>query len=396
MNAEAVEYIRGMPVTKTFQQTIFSYKNFYDSIKKYSKFVSNYTLSTQIPFTAFTVSINGFFALLIPVGILFTASVIDITFLSKLIFYIIFTPFAAVMLNKIMYVSQNWMIASDAIDKIDTILNEKPLDYTSNPQSPNNYDIEFNNVYFDYNNSQNHDDGTLKNINFKVYEGETVALVGPSGSGKSTIASLVPRFWDVNEGEITIGGVNIKNMSQEELMKNVSFVFQNIQLFKDTILNNVRMGDSSVSREKVLEVLEIAQCSDIIEKLKDGIDSEIGKKGLYLSGGEQQRIALARALLKDAPIVILDEATALADPENELKIQKSLSEITKGKTVLVIAHRLSTIQNVDRIIVINNGEIIEEGSHNELLELNGFYSSMWEEYNKSIQWKLVNEGDLND
>ena len=284
----------------------------------------------------------------------------------------------------------------DAIDKIDTILNEKPLDYTSNPQSPNNYDIEFNNVYFDYNNSQNHDDGTLKNINFKVYEGETVALVGPSGSGKSTIASLVPRFWDVNEGEITIGGVNIKNMSQEELMKNVSFVFQNIQLFKDTILNNVRMGDSSVSREKVLEVLEIAQCSDIIEKLKDGIDSEIGKKGLYLSGGEQQRIALARALLKDAPIVILDEATALADPENELKIQKSLSEITKGKTVLVIAHRLSTIQNVDRIIVINNGEIIEEGSHNELLELNGFYSSMWEEYNKSIQWKLVNEGDLND
>lgn len=396
MNAEAVEYIRGMPVTKTFQQTIFSYKNFYDSIKKYSKFVSNYTLSTQIPFTAFTVSINGFFALLIPVGILFTASVIDITFLSKLIFYIIFTPFAAVMLNKIMYVSQNWMIASDAIDKIDTILNEKPLDYTSNPQSPNNYDIEFNNVYFDYNNSQNHDDGTLKNINFKVYEGETVALVGSSGSGKSTIASLVPRFWDVNEGEITIGGVNIKNMSQEELMKNVSFVFQNIQLFKDTILNNVRMGDSSVSREKVLEVLEIAQCSDIIEKLKDGIDSEIGKKGLYLSGGEQQRIALARALLKDAPIVILDEATALADPENELKIQKSLSEITKGKTVLVIAHRLSTIQNVDRIIVINNGEIIEEGSHNELLELNGFYSSMWEEYNKSIQWKLVNEGDLND
>ena len=179
-------------------------------------------------------------------------------------------------------------------------------------------------------------------------------------------------------------------------MKNVSFVFQNIQLFKDTILNNVRMGDSSVSREKVLEVLEIAQCSDIIEKLKDGIDSEIGKKGLYLSGGEQQRIVFARALLKDAPIVILDEATALADPENELKIQKSLSEITKGKTVLVIAHRLSTIQNVDRIIVINNGEIIEEGSHNELLELNGFYSSMWEEYNKSIQWKLVNEGDLND
>lgn len=396
MNAEAVEYIRGMPVTKTFQQTIFSYKNFYASIKKYSKFVSEYTLSTQIPFTSFTLSINGFFALLIPAGILFTASVIDIKFLSKLIFYIIFTPFSAIMLNKIMYVSQNWMIASDAIDKIDSILNEETLDYTSNPQTPNNYDIEFKDVYFDYNNSQNPDEETLKNINFKISEGETVALVGPSGSGKSTIASLVPRFWDVNKGEITIGGVNIKDITQEELMKNVSFVFQNTRLFKDSILNNIRMGDSSISREKVLEVLNLAQCMDIIENLKDGIDTEIGKKGLYLSGGEQQRIALARALLKGAPIVILDEATALADPENELKIQKSLSEITKGKTVLVIAHRLSTIEKVDRIIVINNGEIIEEGSHNELLDLNGFYASMWEEYNKSIQWKLVNEGDLND
>ena len=390
MNAEAVEYIRGIPVTKAFQQSVYSYKNFILAIKNYAKFSSEYAFSTQLPMTSFTVSINGFFALLIPAGILLAGSVVDVKFLSNFLFYIIFTPICAVMMNKIMMVSQDWMLASNALDNIEEISNEKPLVEPQNPQKPKSHAIEFEGVYFDYDETSG-DEHILNDINLKINENDSVALVGPSGGGKTTIASLIPRFWDVNKGTIKLGDVDVRDISTKELMSNISFVFQNTTLFKDSIYNNVAIGRKGASRSEVLEAISLAQCDDIIDELPDGIDTVIGSEGTYLSGGQQQRIALARAILKDAPVIILDEATALADPENEYLIQKAISEITKDKTVIMIAHRLSSIRNVDKIYVIDNGRIVEEGNHDDLVGSNGLYSRMWDEFNQSIQWKVKSE-----
>lgn len=390
MNGDAVEYVRGIPVTKAFQQSVYSFKNFIDAIRNYGKFSANYSLSTQLPRTAFTVSINGFFALLIPAGILLAGSVVETKFLADFLFYVIFTPICAVMMNKIMAVSQDWMLAGYALESIEEILNEKPLVETSNPQKPNGHSIEFEGVIFDYNQNDG-DEHVLNDINLKINENDSVALVGPSGGGKTTIASLIPRFWDVNEGSIKIGDVDVRDISSRELMENISFVFQNTTLFKDSIYNNVAIGRKGASREEVQKALSLAQCDDIISELPQGIDTIIGSEGTYLSGGQQQRIALARAILKDAPIIILDEATALADPENEYLIQKAISEITKDKTVIMIAHRLSTVKNVDKIYVVENGMIVEEGSHDSLVDGNGLYSRMWDEFNQSIQWKVKSE-----
>ena len=390
MNAEAVEYVRGIPVTKAFQQSVYSFKNFIDAIRNYGKFSSEYSLSTQLPMTAFTVSINGFFALLIPAGILLAGSVVDKKFLADFLFYVIFTPICAVMMNKIMTVSQDWMLASYALEGIEAILDEKPLVEATNPQKPKNHSIEFEGVFFDYEKTDS-DEHILNDINLKINENDSIALVGPSGGGKTTIASLIPRFWDVNQGSIKVGDVDVRNISTKELMENISFVFQNTTLFKDSIYNNVAIGRKGATREEVKRALSLAQCDDIINELPDGIDTVIGSEGTYLSGGQQQRIALARAILKDAPIIILDEATALADPENEYMIQKAISEITKDKTVIMIAHRLSTVKNVDKIYVVENGRIVEEGSHDDLVENNGLYSRMWDEFNQSIQWKVKSE-----
>ena len=390
MNAEAVEYVRGIPVTKAFQQSVYSFKNFIDAIKNYAKFSANYSLSTQLPMTAFTVSINGFFALLIPAGILLAGSVVDKKFLADFMFYVIFTPICAVMMNKIMTVSQDWMLASHALEGIEEILAEKPLVETDNPQKPKNHSIEFEGVYFDYEKTDG-DEHILNDVNLRINENETVALVGPSGGGKTTIASLIPRFWDVDEGSIKVGEVDVRDISTKDLMKNISFVFQNTTLFKDSIYNNVAIGRKGASRDDVKKALSLAQCDDIIDELPDGIDTVIGTEGTYLSGGQQQRIALARAILKDAPIIILDEATALADPENEYMIQKAISEITKNKTVIMIAHRLTTVKNVDNIYVVENGRIVEEGNHDNLVENQGLYSRMWDEFNQSIQWKVKSE-----
>lgn len=351
MNGEAVEYVRGIPVTKAFQQSIYSFKNFINAIKNYGKFSAEYSMSTHIPMTAFTVSINGFFALLIPAGILLAGSVVDVKFFANFMFYIIFTPICAVMMMKIMTVSQDWMLASCALDSIEAILNENPLVDPINPQKPKNHSIEFEGVYFDYENADG-DEHILNDVNLKINENETVALVGPSGGGKTTIASLIPRFWDVNQGSIKVGDVDVRDISTKELMKNISFVFQNTTLFKDSIYNNVAIGRKGASRDDVKKALSLTQCDDIIDELPDGINTVIGSEGTYLSGGQQQRIALARAVLKDAPIIILDEATALADPENEYLIQKAISEITKDKTVIMIAHRLSSVKNVDKIYVV--------------------------------------------
>lgn len=390
MNGEAVEYVRGIPVTKAFQQSIYSFKNFINAIKNYGKFSAEYSMSTHIPMTAFTVSINGFFALLIPAGILLAGSVVDVKFFANFMFYIIFTPICAVMMMKIMTVSQDWMLASCALDSIEAILNECPLVDPINPQKPKNHSIEFEGVYFDYENVDG-DEHILNDVNLKINENETVALVGPSGGGKTTIASLIPRFWDVNNGSIKVGDVDVRDISTKELMKNISFVFQNTTLFKDSIYNNVAIGRKGASREDVKKALSLTQCDDIIDELPDGIDTVIGSEGTYLSGGQQQRIALARAVLKDAPIIILDEATALADPENEYLIQKAISEITKNKTVIMIAHRLSSVKNVDKIYVVENGRIVEEGNHHTLVDSEGIYSRMWVEFNQSIQWKVKSE-----
>lgn len=390
MNGEAVEYVRGIPVTKAFQQSIYSFKNFINAIKNYGKFSAEYSMSTHIPMTAFTVSINGFFALLIPAGILLAGSVVDVKFFANFMFYIIFTPICAVMMMKIMTVSQDWMLASCALDSIEAILNENPLVDPINPQKPKNHSIEFEGVYFDYENADG-DEHILNDVNLKINENETVALVGPSGGGKTTIASLIPRFWDVNKGSIKVGDVDVRDISTKELMKNISFVFQNTTLFKDSIYNNVAIGCKGASREDVKKALSLTQCDDIIDELPDGIDTVIGSEGTYLSGGQQQRIALARAVLKDAPIIILDEATALADPENEYLIQKAISEITKNKTVIMIAHRLSSVKNVDKIYVVENGRIVEEGNHHTLVDSEGIYSRMWVEFNQSIQWKVKSE-----
>ncbi|MDO5831837.1 MAG: ABC transporter ATP-binding protein [Methanobrevibacter sp.] len=390
MNAEAVEYVRGIPVTKAFQQSVFSFKNFIDAIKNYARFSANYSLSTQLPMTAFTVSINGFFALLIPAGILLAGALVDVKFLANFMFYVIFTPICAVMMNRIMTVSQDWMLASYALEGIESILNEEPLVEAANPQKPRNHSIEFEGVYFDYDKTDS-DEYILNDVNLKINENDSVALVGPSGGGKTTIASLIPRFWDVDKGSIKIGGIDVRDISTRELMENISFVFQNTTLFKDSIYNNVAIGRKGASREDVKKALSLAQCDDVIDELPDGIDTVIGTEGTYLSGGQQQRIALARAILKDAPIIILDEATALADPENEYMIQKAISEITKDKTVIMIAHRLSTVKNVDKIYVVENGRIVEQGNHDSLVEDNGLYSRMWDEFNQSIQWKVKSE-----
>ena len=391
MNSEAVEYVRGIPVTKAFQQSVYSFKNFIDAIRNYGKFSTDYSLSTQLPMTSFTVSINGFFALLIPAGILLGESVVDKKFLADFIFYVIFTPICAVMMNKIMTVSQDWMLASHALEGIEAILDEEPLVEAKNPQKPKNHSIEFEGVFFDYDKTDS-DEHILNDVNIKINENDSVALVGPSGGGKTTIASLIPRFWDVNQGSIKVGDVDVRDISTNELMKNISFVFQNTTLFKDSIYNNVAIGRKGATRSDVLNALHLAQCDDIIDELPDGIDTVIGSEGTYLSGGQQQRIALARAILKDAPIIILDEATALADPENEYMIQKAITEITKDKTVIMIAHRLSTVKNVDKIYVVDNGRIVEEGSHDALVENKGLYSRMWDEFNNSIQWKVKSEG----
>ncbi|WP_304942251.1 ABC transporter ATP-binding protein [Vallitalea guaymasensis] len=391
MNGEAVEYIRGIPVVKTFGQTIYSFKSFHSSIMKYKEFATTYAINCRIPMAGFTVSINGAFILLIPVGILLIAGANDYNmFLLDLIFYILFTPICTAMISKIMYASDNIMITKEAVKRIDSILEQQPLVETKTPQVPVNPNIKFNNVSFSYPNS---DKKALCGISFNLPQGNTVALVGPSGGGKSTIAALVPRFFDVQSGSIKIDGIDVRNISTKELMSQVAFVFQDTHLFKSSILDNIKIAKPSASREQVINAINAAQCNDIIDKMPNGLDTVIGEKGVYLSGGEMQRIALARAILKDAKIVILDEATAFADPENEYKIQIAFEKLTKGKTVLMIAHRLSTVKNADCILVIDKGRVKEKGTHDELIKKNNVYAHMWKDYQTSITWKVGKEAN---
>ena len=387
MSNEAVEYVRGIPVVKTFGQTIFSFKKFKDSIDRYKVWVIAYTKQLRTPMMFYTAAINGVFATLIAGGLLFTQNGVTTEFLLDLIFYIIITPIISVTLTRIMFQSENAMIVNDALQRIDSVLNLKPLEEAKHPKHPKDASVELQNIRFSYDGKTE----VLKGISLTIPQGQTVAFVGPSGGGKTTLANLISRFFDPQSGSIKIGGVDVKEISKEELMNTVSFVFQNSRLIKASILENVRMGRPDATREEILAALHNAQCDDILEKLPQGVDTVIGTKGIYLSGGEQQRIAIARVMLKNAPIIILDEATAFADPDNETRVQAAFSKLSKGKTVIMIAHRLSTVAGADKIYVICDGQIAESGTSRDLLAQDGIFSRMWQNYQTSVQWKVAKE-----
>lgn len=386
MNNEAVEYVRGVPVVKTFGQTVFSFKRFKGSIDSYHTWVVAYTKSLMWPMVAFTTAINCVFVPLIIAGLCFTAGGVDGAFLLNLIFYIIFTPIISVTLMKVMFMSENNMIVSDALQRIDGILAIKPLPEPSAPQTPKDNSVTFENVTFAY---EGADRNAIDGLSLNVKAGETVAFVGPSGGGKTTAAGLIARFWDAASGAVKVGGVNVKDIAKEKLNDTVAYVFQDSKLLKTSIFENVRMGRPSATREEVLAALHNAQCDDILNKFPHGVDTVIGSKGVYLSGGEQQRIAIARVMLKNAPVLVLDEATAFADPENEAAVQRAFERLANGRTVIMIAHRLTTVQNADKIYVLKDGKIAEEGTHAWLMEQNGLYHDMYDEYRTSIAWKVA-------
>ena len=387
MSNEAVEYVRGIPVVKTFGQTIFSFKKFKGSIDRYKVWVIAYTKQLRTPMMCYTAAINGVFAALIAGGLLFTQNGATTEFLLDLIFYIIITPIISVTLTRIMFQSENAMIVNDALQRIDSVLTLKPLGETKHPKHPKDASVELQKIRFSYDGQTE----VLKGISLAVPQGQTIAFVGPSGGGKTTLANLISRFFDPQSGTVRIGGVNVKEIAKEELMNTVSFVFQNSRLIKASILENVRMGNPDATREEVLAALHNAQCDDILAKLPRGVDTVIGAKGIYLSGGEQQRIAIARVMLKNAPIIILDEATAFADPDNETRMQVAFSKLSEGKTVIMIAHRLSTVVGADKIYVICDGQITESGTSGELLKQDGMFKRMWQNYQTSVQWKVAKE-----
>lgn len=387
MSNEAVEYVRGIPVVKTFGQSVFSFKKFKATIDEYKKWVLAYTKDMRLPMMLYTAAINGVFAFLILGAFWFTNGTVTSEFFVNLLFYIIITPVISVTLTKIMYMSEEGMVIGDAIERIDSVLNAEPMSVGNNPQNPKSTSIELENIHFSYDGKKE----AVSGISLKIKGGQTVAFVGPSGGGKSTLASLISRFFDVNSGSIKIGGVDVRDIPKDELMNTVSFVFQNSKLIKASILDNVKMGKPNATDEEVLNALKSAQCMDIIEKFPDGVNTVIGSRGIYLSGGEMQRIAIARAVLKNAPIIILDEATAFADPDNEVKVQTAFAKLSEGKTVIMIAHRLSTVRNADCIYVIADGKIAEYGNRAELIEKKGMFYKMQNDYQSSVSWKVSNE-----
>ena len=385
MSNEAVEYVRGIPVVKTFGQSVFSFKKFKTAIDEYEKWVVSYTKDLRLPMMFYTAAVNGVFAFLIAGGLLFTIHGVTPVFLLNLLFYIIITPVISLTLTKIMYMSENKMVVADALQRIDSVLDAAPVPVSSKPQHPQDGSVTLRDVHFSYDGKTD----VIRGVSMDIQPGQTVAFVGPSGGGKSTLANLICRFFDVQSGSVQVGGADVRDVSKEELMDTISFVFQNSRLLKGSILDNVRLGRPQATEAEVLAALKAAQC---MEKFPAGIHTVIGTKGVYLSGGEQQRIAIARAMLKNAPILILDEATAFADPDNEAKVQAAFARLAKGKTVLMIAHRLSTVANADCIYVVQDGQIAESGTKDELCAQNDLFARMWQEYQASVQWKVAKEG----
>ncbi len=391
MSKAGTEYVRGIPVVKVFQQTVYSFKAFKEAIEDYSKKAEKYTIGVcQVPQSVNLTATEGAFIFLVPVAVLIAPSALKsgdfAGFVTNFAFYAVFSAIVSTALARIMFAASGMMIASTALGRIAQVMAAPTLEISDNPKTPKDNSIEFKDVSFTY---EGADIPAIDHVSFKVEAGQTVALVGPSGGGKTTAASLIPRFWDVTEGAVTVGGVDVRDIDPHVLMDRIAFVFQNNRLFKASIFENVKASRPSASREEVQKALSAAQCDDILEKLPKGMDTVIGTDGTYLSGGEQQRVALARAILKDAPIVVLDEATAFADPENEVLIQKAFATLTKGKTVIMIAHRLSTVVGADRIIVLDGGSAVEFGTHDELKEKNGMYSRMWADYNKAVKWRIA-------
>ena len=388
MSNEAVEYVRGIPVVKTFGQSVFSFKKFKATIDEYEKWVIAYTKELRMPMMLYTAAINGVFAFLIVGGLLFTRNGVTSEFLLNLLFYIIITPVISLTLTRIMYMSENELVVADALARVDSVLDAEPVPENDHPRHPKDASVSLKDVHFSYDGKTD----VIKGVSLKIQPGQMVAFVGPSGGGKSTLANLVCRFFDVQSGSVRVGGADVRDIPKEELMDTISFVFQNSRLLKGSILDNVRLGRPQATEAEVLAALKAAQCMDIVEKFPAGIHTVIGTKGVYLSGGEQQRIAIARAMLKNVPILILDEATAFADPDNEAKVQAAFAQLAKGKTVLMIAHRLSTVANADCIYVVQDGQIVESGTKDELCAQNGLFARMWQEYQASVQWKVAKEG----
>ena len=388
MSNEAVEYVRGIPVVKTFGQSVFSFKKFKATIDEYEKWVIAYTKELRMPMMLYTAAINGVFAFLIVGGLLFTRNGVTSEFLLNLLFYIIITPVISLTLTRIMYMSENELVVADALARVDSVLDAEPVPENDHPRHPKDASVSLKDVHFSYDGKTD----VIKGVSLKIQPGQMVAFVGPSGGGKSTLANLICRFFDVQSGSVRVGGADVRDIPKEELMDTISFVFQNSRLLKGSILDNVRLGRAQATEAEVLAALKAAQCMDIVEKFPEGIHTVIGTKGVYLSGGEQQRIAIARAMLKNAPILLLDEATAFADPDNEAKVQAAFARLAKGKTVLMIAHRLSTVANADCIYVVQDGQIVESGTKDELCAQNGLFARMWQEYQASVQWKVAKEG----
>lgn len=388
MSNEAVEYVRGIPVVKTFGQSVFSFKKFKATIDEYEKWVIAYTKELRMPMMLYTAAINGVFAFLIVGGLLFTRNGVTSEFLLNLLFYIIITPVISLTLTRIMYMSENELVVADALARVDSVLDAEPVPENDHPRHPKDASVSLKDVHFSYDGKTD----VIKGVSLKIQPGQMVAFVGPSGGGKSTLANLICRFFDVQSGSVRVGGADVRDIPKEELMDTISFVFQNSRLLKGSILDNVRLGRAQATEAEVLAALKAAQCMDIVEKFPEGIHTVIGTKGVYLSGGEQQRIAIARAMLKNAPILLLDEATAFADPDNEAKVQAAFAQLAKGKTVLMIAHRLSTVANADCIYVVQDGQITESGTKDELCVQNGLFARMWQDYQASVQWKVAKEG----
>ncbi len=394
MNNASVEYVRGISVVKAFKQTVYSFRRLHDTIKAYTSMVIPYTLSWENSFSGFVTLVNNIYLFVVPVGIIVGMSTGDYRdFAAKFVFYLLFVPAISSVMMKVMYVNSNSMRIINGVEAMDRLLAEPELAQPEKPRTVSNFDITFDNVIFSY--DKDEETSALNGVSFTARQGEATAIVGPSGGGKSTIAHLIPRFFDVNGGSITIGGVDVRDMTSTYLMQQVSFVFQDVFLFKQSVADNIRIGNPDASYKQVVDAAKAAQCHEFIMKLPEGYDTVIGTRGVHLSGGEKQRIAIARAIVKDAPVVVLDEATAFSDPENEHLIQKAFERLMKGKTVIMIAHRLSTVQSADKIIVVSEGKVIEQGRHNELLEARGKYFDMWQVYMETASWNMTKKAEVN-
>lgn len=390
MSKAGTEYVRGIPVVKVFQQTVYSFKAFKEAVDRYSERARDYNGKVcRAPQSINLTAIEGAFILLVPVALFLAPAALEsgsfAGFVANFAFYAVFSAIISTALARVMFAAGSIMLASDALSRVNEVMAAPTLPVAENPKAPAGNSIELRDVSFVY---EGCDALALDGVSFSVPAGATVALVGPSGGGKTTAASLIPRFWDVTAGSVLVGGVDVREIDPHVLMDNVAFVFQNDRLFKASVLENVRAARPDASREEALAALEAAQCGDIVAKLPDGVDTLVGTDGAHLSGGEQQRIALARAILKDAPIVVLDEATAFADPENEALIQKAFAKLTEGRTVLMIAHRLSTVVAADEIIVLDRGRVVEQGTHDDLVHAGGLYARMWADYQQAVTWKI--------